>query len=247
MPTKPNAGPVSASTLGGNGGGRHWYDCARAVLEKDLRTEGRTRYAVGVTLLFAVCTVAGLSATLSASGVRADVKAALLWVTLLFAGLSGLARTFVREEEAGTASALRLYAPPTAVFVGKLAFNGVLMAATEAVTVPLFLAVLPPPHVNWALLFGVLILGGFGLASASTFAAALIAQAGGGRSALFFVVAFPVLLPLLLMASQATVGAFSDAPFFVSRAWNELALIGAYSVVVTTAALLLFGTIWRDE
>ncbi len=137
---------------------------------------------------------------------------------LLFAALSGLARAFVREEEAGTANALRLAAPATAVYAGKWLFNTALVLAVEAVSVPLFLVVLPPQTVNFGLLIGVLVLGGLGLAGAATFVAALIAQASSGKSALFFIVAFPVLMPLLLMAVQATVGAFNPVAVLSRRA-----------------------------
>ena len=67
---------------------------------------------------------------------------------------------------------------------------------------------------NFGLLLGVLVLGGVGLAGAATFVAALIAQAASGKSALFFIVAFPVLMPVLLIAVQATVGAFDAGPFY---------------------------------
>ncbi len=208
--------------------------------------ELRTRYAVGAVALFAVTTLVAVSGAVSAAGVKSDVKAALLWIILLFAALSGLSRAFVREEEAGTANALRLAAPATAVYAGKWLFNTVLVVVVEAVSVPLFLLVLPPETVNFRLLFGVLLLGGLGLSGAATFVAALIAQAASGKSALFFIVAFPVLMPLLLLATQATVGAFDTVPAHGARAVNDLEVLTTYAVVMTTAAFTLFGYIWHD-
>lgn len=211
-----------------------------------MQVETRTRYALGAVLLFAVTTLVAVSAALSAVTVKSEVKAALLWIVLLFAALSGLARVFVREEEAGTAPLLRLSAPPTAVYAGKWLFNTALVLAVEAVTVPLFLIVLPLQTVNFGLLLGVLLLGGLGLSGAATFVAALIAQAGGGKSALFFIVAFPVLMPLLLIAVQATVGAFDDIASHYDRARGALGLLTVYGVVMTTASFLLFEYIWHD-
>ena len=211
-----------------------------------MQVETRTRYALGAVLLFAVTTLVAVSAALSSTTVKSEVKAALLWVVLLFAALSGLARVFVREEEAGTAPLLRLSAPPTAVYAGKWLFNTALVLAVEAVTVPLFLIVLPLQTVNFGLLLGVLFLGGLGLSGAATFVAALIAQAGSGKSALFFIVAFPVLMPLLLIAVQATVGAFDDVASHHDRARGALGMLAAYGVVMTTASFLLFEYIWHD-
>ncbi len=223
-----------------------WAACAWAIFCKDARVEWRTRYALGATLLFAVTTLTAVSAAVSGSPVHGEVKAALLWVVLLFAALSGLARAFVREEEAGTAAALRLSAPATSVYAGKWLFNLALMLSVELVGVPLFLVVLPPQTVHYGLFLGVLLLGGVGLTAAATFVAALIAQASSGKSALFFVVAFPVLMPLLLLAVQGTVGAFSALPLYQTRAGDDLKLLAAYGVVMTTAAFGLFKTVWQE-
>ncbi len=208
--------------------------------------ELRTKYAVGATLLFAVSTLIAVSAALSTATVKLEVKAALLWIILLFAALSGLARVFVREEEAGTAPLLRLYAPPTAVYAGKWLFNCALVFLVEVVSVSLFLLVLPLDSVNFGLLFGVLLLGGLGLSGASTFVAALISQASSGKSALFFVVAFPILLPLLLIAVQGTVGAFDGLPSHVAKSRGDIEMLAVYSLVMTTASFLLFEYVWND-
>jgi len=201
-------------------------------------------------LLFAVTTLVAVSAALSSATVKSEVKAALLWIVLLFAALSGLARVFVREEEAGTAPLLRLYAPATAVYAGKWLFNIALVFSVELVSVPLFLIVLPLDHgsanVNFGLLFGVFLLGGIGLSGASTFVAALISQASSGKSSLFFVVAFPILLPLLLIAVQGTVGAFDGLPSHVAKSRLDIEMLAVYSLVMTTASFLLFEYVWND-
>lgn len=241
-PAKPNAGEICGLRLDVS----HWIICAGAVFRKDLQVEIRTRYALGAVLLFAITTLIAVSAALSAATVKSEVKAALLWIILLFAALSGLSRVFVREEEAGTAPLLRLSAPATAVYAGKWLFNCALVFAVELVSVPLFLVVLPPPVVNFGLLFGVLVLGGVGLAGASTFVAALIAQASSGKSALFFIVVFPILLPLLLIAVQGTIGAFDAISVHQARSRSDLGELAVYSLVMTTASFLLFEYIWHD-
>jgi heme exporter protein B len=225
---------------------KHGLHTAGLVFKKDLQVEFRTRYALGSVSLFSLTTVVAVSAALSSQNLHSDVKAALLWVVLLFAAMSGLARVFVREVESGTADALKLYAPAASVYAGKLAFNLALVAAVELITVPLYLIVLPPQVIHPGLLIAVLGLGGVGLSSAATFVAALIAQAKSGKSALFFIVAFPVLMPLLLVAVKSTVGAFDLVPTHHTATINGLYVLGCYSVVTTTAALLLFEYIWRD-
>ena len=229
---------------------KKWLNCAWAVFRKDLQVELRTKYAVGAVLLFAVSTLAAVSAALSAATIKSEVNAALLWIVLLFAALSGLARVFVREEEAGTAPLLKLCAPATAVYAGKWLFNVTLVFAVQLVTVPLFLIVLPIGHsndtVNFSVLSGVLLVGGIGLSGAATFVAALISQASSGKSSLFFVVAFPVLLPLLLIAVQGTIGAFDSLPSHLAKSKVDVEMLAVYTVVMTTASFVLFEYIWND-
>jgi len=96
---------------------------AWAVFRKDVRAELRTRYALNALALFAISTVVAISLGVGPLTRSADlplIQAALLWIAILFAAFTGLARAFVQEEEARTAAALRLAAPPPAVYLGKL-------------------------------------------------------------------------------------------------------------------------------
>src|SRR5690349_492211 len=96
---------------------------ALAVLEKDLRAELRNRAAVNAILLFAVTALVVVGMALGPAKLSGVLSAALLWVVLFFAAFSGLAHVFLHEEETNTAMALRLSAPASAVYAGKLAFN----------------------------------------------------------------------------------------------------------------------------
>src|ERR1043165_7063591 len=76
-----------------------------AAFRKDLRAELRTRYALNAVALFAVSTVVALSLGVGflTAGRNADlplIQAALLWVAVLFAAFTGLARAFVQEAGA---------------------------------------------------------------------------------------------------------------------------------------------------
>ncbi|MGO8673510.1 MAG: heme exporter protein CcmB [Capsulimonadaceae bacterium] len=223
-----------------------WCKCAREIFLKDVRVELRTRYALGSVALFSITTVVMVSAALSAAPVKSEVKAALIWIILVFAALSGLARPFVREEEAGTAGALRLAAPATAVYAGKLLFNLAIVIAVEAVTVPLIAVFMPMQTVNVPLFVATLAAGGVGLACSTTFIAAIIAQTASGKSALFSIVSFPVLLPLLLAAVQGTSGTFVAIESFRQRALADIGVLLVYAVIVTTASFMLFEYVWHD-
>jgi len=225
-----------------------WIREVQAIFWKEARVEMRTRQAVGATLLFSIVTLAVLSFLLARTSVRSDVDSALLWIVLFFSAMSGLARVFVREEELGTADALRLSVRPSALLAGKFCFNWLLLAAIEVVVTPLLLTALSAPlgGADLGLLIVVLLFGGLGLAAASTFVAALVApaSAGGIRSSLFLIASFPVLVPLLLAATLGTSAALSPLTQPVGTASNECIVLATYDVVVLTASFLLFGYTW---
>jgi len=218
-----------------------------AIFVKDARSELRTRAALNGTLLFAVSALVMVSFALGPNGApqaqRTAVLAPLLWILLFFAAMTGLSRVFVKEEEQRTAPLLRLAAPPSAVFAGKLAFNVLLLSAIGAVTVPAFMVVMEfaPVH-GWAFA-SVLILGGFGLAISSTLVAAIIAKAQASGP-LFAVLALPVTLPLLLIAVSATKASATGIDSAVLAA--HLKLLVSYDGVTLIAGFMLFPFAWLE-
>lgn len=220
-----------------------WAAQAAAIFVKDWRAELRTRHALHTLLLFAVTTLVTVSLALGPAGVtsgeRGAVLPALLWVILLFAAAAGLPRGFVQEEETHTATALRLAATPSAVFCGKALYGATLLLAVEALLVPLYLAVMQLPVARPLVLVVALAAGGLGLAVGSTLLAAIVAQAQG-RGALFPILAFPVLLPLLLLAVELTRGAVTG-----EVAEGVMANLLLYDGAVTVAGLMLFPLVWN--
>jgi len=223
-----------------------WLAEAAAVFAKDWRSELRTRYALNTIALFALTTLVVVSLSLGPLGVsgaeRRSVLPVLLWLILLFAAAAGLPRAFVHEEETHTATALRLAATPSALFCGKLAYSLTLLLALEALVTPLFLAMMQLPVERPATLLLALLGGGYGLAAGSTLVAAIVAQARG-KGTLFAVLAFPVLMPLLLLAVDLTRSAVTgDVPGAAGAVVQQLLL---YDASVTVAGLMLFPAIWN--
>ena len=163
----------------------------------------------------------------------------LLWIILLFSAAAGLPRAFVHEEETQTATALRLAATPSALFCGKLLYGLTLTLALEVLITPLYVAMTSLTVKSPGLLAGVLAAGGFGLAAGSTLVAAIIAQARS-KGTLFAVLAFPVLLPLLLIAVELTRGAVAGDAADVA-----LLQLLLYDATVTVAGFMLFPVVWN--
>jgi heme exporter protein B len=220
---------------------------AWAVFRKDLRAELRTRYALNAVALFAVSTVVALSLgvgflTESRNPDLPLIHAALLWIAVLFAAFTGLARAFVQEEEARTAAALRLAAPPIAVYLGKLLFNLLLLLLLSALVAVLFVVLLHVEIASLGLFAALLLAGSLGLVAATTLIAAIIARASV-KGALFAVLSFPLLVPLLVVAIQGTALALSGADW--ARGAAPLQVLLAYTIALFVASLFLFGSVWE--
>ena len=218
-----------------------WAHDVWAVCRKELRSELRTRYALNAVLLFAVTSVVMIGFATSIAGTQPRTQAALFWVIVFFSAMSALSQVFVKEEEAGTSLALKLAARPDAVYFGKLLFNLLLLALLTAVVTPLFIMLVGMEVHDWTTFAAVLILGVFGLAGATTTVAAIVAQASS-RGALFAVLSFPILLPLLIAAIGGTMAALD--PVGAASAAGELKLMGAYAVAMLTGSWLLFEFVW---
>lgn len=224
----------------------NWVRESLAVLRKDLRSELRTRYSLSAVLLFAVTAMAVVSFSVSPYSLDSEAKAAFLWIVLFFSAMSGLSRSFVREEETKTALALRLSASADAVYGGKLLFNIVLQSTVAAIVVPLFLLLMDTRPANPALLAAATALGTLALASSSTIIAAIVSRANA-KGTLFAVLAFPLSLPGLSSAIRATAtalrGAVSEARI---DAAGDIRVLIAYSALMIASSLLLFDYVWND-
>ncbi len=217
-----------------------------AIWARDLRSEFRTRYAVNAILMFGLTTLIAVSFSIGSYRIGEAEKpflyAVLLWIILVFSALSGLSRSFVKEEEAGTMDVLRLSARPQAVFLGKLFFNLTLLGTLEMIIVPSFIFLMKYEIAFPGFFTAMVISAGLGLGAGTTIVAAMIAQAGA-RSALFSALSFPLLLPLMITAIK---GCERAAIGVDPAGWPEVRIAVAYVVIMIIISLFLFPLIWEE-
>jgi len=219
---------------------------ALAIWVRDLRSEFRTRYAVNAILMFAVTTLVAVSFSIGSFRIADDEKpflyAVLLWIILVFSALSGLARSFVKEQEAGTMDVLKLSARPQAVFLGKLFFNLTLLGALELIIVPSFVLLMQYKIAFPGCFAAMIVTAGLGLGAGTTIVAAMIAQAAT-RGALFSALSFPLLLPIMITAIK---GCERAAVGMEAAGWPEVRMAVAYLVIMIIVSLFLFPLIWEE-
>jgi heme exporter protein B len=193
--------------------------------------------------MFVIITISIIRFSLGDEKVEDTILSGLFWIVIFFTAISGLARVFIKEEETGTSLALKLSAGATEVFLGKLLFNFVLTFSLNMVIFFLF-SLITGIRINNFFAFSVtVILGNFGLVSASTIIAAIIAKANS-KGTLYPVLAFPVLLPLLITMIDATKLAAEGVPTY--ELMGNFQILISYTVVVTVVSLFLFKFVWED-
>ena len=207
---------------------------AWAIFKKDLRTELRARYALFGTATFAIATLAVVSSAVGPFGGQAPLLAAFLWTVLLFSASAGLAQAFGREVERKTWLTLRLVAPPGPLLLGKWGVNLVLLFATEALVVPLFLAVFGVEPKSPLGFLAVLVLATIGLSASVTWVAALVAQARS-HAALVAALAFPLVVPVVKTAIEGTRHAITEPGF----ATVELRVLTSFAGAIVVGGFLL--------
>ena len=210
-----------------------------AVWDKDFRSEWRSRAALNAVALFSVAAPVALGFALAKQKLPPEALGGLLWTTLFFAALLGLPRAFVKEEESGTASLLRLHFSSDAVLWGKVLGQLALLGATQIAAVPLFVLLLGARVESPLLLLLAIVLGDVGLAVSSSILGAMAAQARS-KGALFSALAVPLMLPLLASLSVATGAAFGAQ----IEAAPSLQVVAAFDLVLLAAAWMTFDFVW---
>ena len=214
-----------------------------AVARKDIKSELRTRYAITAMGLFILTTISMIVFATVGEKFNPELAAGVLWIIMFFTAMTGLAKSFVSEEERGTGLLLQLSTTPTSVYFGKLFFTTCLSIVLNAAALFLFFLFTGLEVKNW-LIFGIMeLLGSIGLAASTTIISAIISKAGT-KNALFPVLAFPLLLPLILAGVETTILSFVGAPW--AEAQGNIILMICYSIVVIASSMLLFEFVWVE-
>jgi heme exporter protein B len=215
-----------------------------AVFRKDFSSELKTRYALNAVLMFVLTTVAVIAFSSAGEKITNGIASSMLWIVLFFSAMTGLQKTFVSEEERGTSLLLSLHAPSLAIYFGKLLFNTILTILLYGLATIAFFVFMSDVEIRSPLLFWLsFILGSIATAAATTLISAIIAKANT-KAALFPVLSFPVLLPLILSGVETTYQALSGVAFTEAR--NNFQIVASYSVVVIAVSAMLFDFVWKD-
>jgi heme exporter protein CcmB len=223
---------------------------ARAVwviTRKDLLVEARTREIFFTTAFFAVaCVMVFAFGFVQEGRAVTDAAAGILWIAIAFSGTLALGRAFERERHGETLRAL-LIAPidRPALYVGKLVGILILLAAVEAIVVPLVALMFQAPLFDHALLMlGLLAAGTIGFAAVGTLFAAMLVRARS-RDVMLPVLLYPITVPVIIAGVRGTAALLQpEGGLPMARAW--LAMLVAFDVMFITLALWTFEPVMTE-
>src|SRR6201998_2800227 len=215
------------------------------LLNKELRTQFRSRERLTTTVVFILVVLILFSFTFDPSSAESRrFGAGLLWLAFLFAAWLMLQPCFLREQTNDTLSSLRLAVDdPFSIFLAKLIANTLFLLLTEILMLPLFAIfynVPVLPQLGYLLL--VLFLGSLGVSVAGTALSAISAQARM-RELLLPLLLLPPLTPILVVSATVSVSLLDRAPIVL---WKGMAFLGVFDLVFLTA-LWLFGEYLLEE
>jgi heme exporter protein B len=177
-----------------------------AIVKKDVLAELRTKEMFSSMFIFALLVIVIFNFAFD-PGMEyvTDVAPGILWVAFTFAGILGLNRSFVQEQENNCLQGMMLTPIDRgAIYLGKFLGNLLFMMLVELMALPLFvlffnLSILP----QLPLMILVMILSTIGFAAVGTLFSAMSVTTRT-REVMLPILLFPVVVPVIIAAVKTT-------------------------------------------
>ena len=199
------------------------------IVWKDVLLELRSRDLIVSVIVFGLLVVVVFNFALNNTPGRSEELApGILWAALAFAAVLAMNRAFVRDQEQGGLEGL-LISPVSrdAIFLGKALTSLIFMLLVEAVLLPVYAVMLDFSALSWNLTLTIF-LGTLGFAVVGTLFSAMAVQTRS-REIMLPVLFFPVLLPVIIAAVEASTRAVGGETFIGLGRW--LPLIGVFDAL----------------
>ena len=216
-----------------------------AMLRKELLTEWRMRSRVSGIFWFAFAVVLMVAVSIPDTSSLPKVAGGTLWIGLMLASTRSLDQSYAVENEHGALEGLLLWpVEPLAIYYGKAIANAVILICVATALLPLLIAIFNTEVRGNPLQLGlVVVFGCMALAAPGTLFGFITSQARGS-SVLLPLLLFPLVVPALLAAANATSKIFEGDPMNQVPSW--LGLLVAYDVFHWSIMGLFFGWVLED-
>jgi heme exporter protein B len=231
-----NSIPTSPAVIPGFG---RYLRKVMAIVGKDIATEIRTKEMMSAMFVFSllIIFIFNFAFDLRAENIQA-LAPGVLWVSIAFAGMLGLSRSFILERDRGVLDGL-LLAPVdrSAIYFGKMIGNILFISLVEGFILPFFIVLFNQSIATLPMLLGVVILGTIGFAGVGTLFSAMAVHTRA-REILLPIMLFPVIVPVMLAAVRLTSAILDNTPLADVSHW--LALLVAFDVIFIAVSFILF-------
>jgi heme exporter protein B len=217
-----------------------------AIFRKDLLIELRTKDSLVSMLFFGIVVLVIFNFAMES--LRASIHSAvpgILWVAFAFSGTLGLNRMFAAEKENSCLQGLLMTpADRGVIYLGKMLAATVFMLIAEAILFVFSLIFFNlTVWIEIPYLALVFLIGTLGFTAVGTLLSA-IAINTKLREVLLPVILFPVILPILVNAVEATNIILNTSDYMALK--RPLAVMSVFTIVFGTAACVLFEHVLED-
>ena len=203
------------------------------IVWKELLLELRSRELVVSIIVFGLLVVVVFNFALNNTPGRSEELApGILWAAFAVAAILAMNRAFVRDQEQGGLEGL-LISPVSrdAIFLGKALTSLIFMLLVEAALLPIYAVMLDFSALSFGLMLTIF-LGTLGFAVVGTLFSAIAVQTRS-REVMLPVLFFPVLLPVIIAAVEASTRAVGGETFVGMGRWLPLiAVLDALFLVI---------------
>jgi heme exporter protein B len=210
------------------------------ILWKDILSEFRTKEMIVSMLVFSLMVAVIFNFSFPPGSEFIEQAApGMLWMTFIFASLLGMNRSFVYEVDKGCLQGLML-APVdrNVIYISKFLVNFIFIGLVELIVLPIF-SVFFDLDLTGSIfeLLAVIFLSTIGISVIGTLFSAISVNTRT-REVMLPILYFPVSIPIIIGAVQATGAIFRDQPW--SDVWGWLRIVIAFDVIFLVVALLTF-------
>ena len=183
-----------------------------------------------------------LTFSLKHSTMNSATWSALFWLTILFAVINSVAKSFIGEK-----SGVLLYyyqvASPQQIIISKTLYNILLCLIVSVTGYLLFSVLIFDPIVDKVVFFATLILASTGFSMSLTFISGISSKANNSN-VLMAVLSLPLMISILLMVIRATQNSIDGLDR--SASYDELINLVAINCISGSLSYVLFPYIWRS-
>jgi heme exporter protein B len=223
---------------------KQYFNILRWLIWKDIKCEFRRREMLSSMLIFALVVLVIFHFTFSLETTEQDFfVAGLIWVAFSFAGTLGLNRSAALDMEGGRMDGLLMCPVDRSVFfIAKNLSNWLVLLLMALFLLPAIWLLYGFP-IFYPEIIVVVLLGTLGFTIIGNLLSAMASQTRM-RDTMLSILLFPVLLPLVLAAVNASTGIFQQLDW--QRVFPWIQFLCVYDVIFFSIGLMVYPLILEE-